>query len=112
MTRTKSETVVIEAVAVKERRKSRRAKISRPMLASPSDPKYKNKEEVQSSVNASRDGLYFTTQAGHYRVGMHLNVTLGYAPNDPCNSSSLGEVVRVDRLDDARFGIAVKIRLR
>ncbi len=106
-----NENVVVEAVAEKERRKSRRAKISRPMLASPTDPQYKNKEEVQSSVNASRNGLYFTTRAGHYHVGMHLNITLGYAPNDPCNSPSLGEVVRVDRLDDGRFGVAVKIHL-
>jgi hypothetical protein len=43
---------------------------------------------------------------------MHLNVTLGYAPNDPCNHQSFGEVVRIDRLEDGRFGIAVKIHLR
>jgi hypothetical protein len=112
MKQTTSEKTVIEAAAAKERRKARRAQISRPMLVSPSDPKYKNKEEVQTSVNASRNGLYFITQAGHYHAGMHLNITLGYAPNDPCNSPSLGEVVRVDRLDDGRFGIAVKIHLR
>jgi hypothetical protein len=67
---------------------------------------------VQSSVNASRDGLYFTTSATHYRIGMHLSFTLGYAPNDPCNSQSLGEVVRIERLEDGRFGIAVKVNLR
>lgn len=112
MERTIGEKAVKEAVAEKERRRSRRAKISRPMLASPSDPKYKHKEEVQTSVNTSRDGLYFTTRAGHYHVGMHLNITLGYTPNDPCNSPSLGEIVRIDRLEDGRFGIAVKINLR
>jgi hypothetical protein len=111
MERTTTEKAVIEAVAQKERRRSRRAKIARPMLASPSDPRSKHREEVQSSVNASRDGLYFTTRATHYHLGMHLNVTLGYAPNDPCNQASLGEVVRIDRLDDDRFGIAVKIHL-
>ena len=58
------------------------------------------------------DGLYFTTQATHYYVGMHLNVTLGYSPNDPCNRQSFGEVVRTDRLEDGRFGIAVKIHMR
>jgi len=112
MERNTRETVVIEAVAEKERRRTRRTKIARPTLARPVDPKYKHKEEVQSSVNSSRDGLYFTTEAKRYHVGMHLNVTLGYTPNDPFNYQSLGEVVRIDRLDDGRFGIAVKIRLR
>jgi hypothetical protein len=110
--RTTVERAVIEAVAERERRRTRRTKVSRPVLASPVDPKYEHKEEVQSSVNSSRDGLYFTTQAQHYYVGMHVNVTLGYAPNDPCNYQSLGEVVRIDRLEDGHFGIAVKIRLR
>jgi hypothetical protein len=111
MQQTTSETVVIEAVATKERRRTRRTKIARPMLARPVDPKNKKKEEVQSSVNSSRDGLYFATEATHYYVGMHLNVTLGYSPNDPCNYQSLGEVVRIDRLEDGRFGIAVKIHM-
>ena len=110
MEQTTTEKAVIEAVPEKERRGARRVKISRPMLARPSDPKYK--EEVQSSVNASRDGLYFTTQAKHYYVRMRLSVTLGYSPNDPCNSTSFGEVVRIDWLKDDRFGIAVKIHLR
>src|ERR1700686_1732271 len=110
MEQTTTEKAVIETVPEKERRGARRVEISRPMLARPSDPKYK--EEVQSSVNASRHGLYFTTQAKHYYVGMRLSVTLGYAPNDPCNSASFGEVVRIDRLKDDRFGIAVQIQLR
>jgi hypothetical protein len=109
MKQTTTEKAVIEAVAEKERRRARRVKISRPMRARPSDPKYK--EEVQSSVNASRDGLYFTTRAKHYYVGMRLSVTLGYAPNDPCNSASFGEVVRIVRLKDGSFGIAVQIQL-
>jgi hypothetical protein len=110
MKQTSTEKTVTEAAVQKERRSARRAKISRTVLVSPSDPKYR--EEVQSSVDASRNGLYFTTQANHYYVGMHLVVILGYAPNDPCKSQSFGEVVRVDQLDDGCFGVAVKIRLR
>ena len=102
------ETAVIVPV-VEDRRSDARIKISRSMLVRPSDPKYK--EEVQTTLNASRDGLYFTTRAKHYYVGMRLSVTLGYAPNDPCNSASFGEVVRIERLKDGRFGIAVQILL-
>jgi len=105
-----TEMVVIAPVAEKERRASRRVKLSRPLLSRPSDPKYK--EEVQTTLNTSRDGLYFTTRANHYHVGMRLSVTLGYAANDPCNSQSFGDVIRIDRLKDGSFGIAVQIRVR
>jgi hypothetical protein len=105
-----TETAVIVAVAEEERRANRRVRISRTILARPADPKYQ--EEVQTTLNSSRDGLYFETQAKHYRLGMHLDVTLGYAANDPCNTRSVGKVVRVDRLEDGRLGIAVRITLR
>ena len=104
-----TETVVIAPVA-QERRASRRVKISRPLLARPSDPKYK--EEVQVTLNTSRDGLYFTTRVKHYYMGMRVSVILGYTPNDRCNSTSLGKVIRIDRLEDGSFGIAVHIELR
>jgi hypothetical protein len=104
-----TETAVI-APAKQEHRASRRVMISRPLLVRPSDPKYK--EEVQVTLNTSRDGLYFRTRLKHYRVGMRVSVILGYIPNDCCNSTSLGKVVRIDRLEDGGFGIAVHIEMR
>jgi hypothetical protein len=62
-----TETAVIAPAGQHEHRASRRVKISRPILARPSDPKYK--EEVQVTLNTSRDGLYFKTRAKHYHVG-------------------------------------------
>jgi hypothetical protein len=109
MGQTTRETAVIVPVAEKDRRADRRIKIARLTLVRPSDPKYK--EEARTTLNASRDGLYFTTHAKHYYVGMRLSVTLGYAPNDPCNSASFGEVVRIERLKDGKCGIAVRILL-
>jgi hypothetical protein len=105
-----TETAVIAPVVEREHRSSRRVKISRPVLARPSDPKYK--EEVQTTLNTSRDGLYFRTQLKHYYVGMRVSVVLGYTPNDRCNSTSLGKIIRIDRLDDGSFGIAVHIEMR
>ena len=104
-----TETAVI-APAKQEHRASRRVMISRPLLVRPSDPKYK--EEVQVTLNTSRNGLYFRTQAKHYHVGMRVSVILGYIPNERCNSTSLGKVVRIDRLEDGSFGIAVHIEIR
>jgi PilZ domain len=103
-----TETAVI--TPEQEHRASRRVKVSRPLLARPSDPKYK--EEVRVTLNTSRDGLYFRTRAKHYHVGMRVSVILGYVPNDRCNSTSLGKVVRIDRLEDGSFGIAVYIEMR
>jgi len=110
MNKRTTETAVIVPAAEKERRAGRRIKIPRAILARPSDPNYK--EEVQTTLNSSRDGLYFRTNAKHYYVGMRVNMILGYEPNGPCNSTSFGQVVRVDRLEDGSFGIAVHIELR
>lgn len=107
---TKTDTATIGPVPENERRASRRFKISGPTLARPSNPKYK--EEVETTLNTSGDGLYFTTRAKHYYVGMRLSVTFGYAPSDTCNSASFGQVVRIDRLENGRAGIAVQILLR
>src|SRR5258705_10814313 len=96
--------------AKQEQRASRPGKVSRPLLARPSDPKYK--EEVQVTLNSSRDGLYFRTRLKHYHVGMRVSVILGYTPNDRCNSTSLGKIIRIDRLEDGSFGIAVHIEMR
>jgi hypothetical protein len=103
-----TETAVISAG--EEHRASRRVRVSRPLLARPSDPKYK--EEVQVTLNTSRDGIYFRTRLKHYHVGMRVGVILGYIPNDPCNSTSFGKIIRIDRLEDGSFGIAVHIEMR
>jgi hypothetical protein len=110
MSKRATETAVIVPVAGDERRAGRRVKISRPMLARPSDPTYK--EEVETTLNTSRDGLYFRTQAEHYYVGMRVSVILRYTATDRCNSTSFGDVIRIDRLKDGSLGIAVQIRVR
>jgi hypothetical protein len=106
----KLQPVTAETGVAEDRRRERRTRVSRPVLARPSDPQYK--EELETTINASRDGLYFKTHAKHYYVGMKLGVTIGYAPHDPCNASSFGNVVRIDRLNDGSLGVAVRILLR
>jgi len=93
----------------KERRVGRRTKLARNLLIRPYDPRYS--EEVQPSANLSRGGLYFVTSSQHYYIGMRLELISGYVPNDPCNTKSFGEIVRIDKLGDGQLGIAVRILL-
>ncbi len=104
------ERAVISPLPPKERRRTRRVKILKPARVRPADPQYK--EEVRTTLNATRDGLYFTTWAEHYYVGMRVCATFPYASVDVCNSEYLGEVVRIGRLEDGSLGIAVRILLR
>lgn len=92
-----------------ERRGHRRVKVERKALVRPSNPSYQ--EVVEVSVNSSRRGLYFSTSARHYHMGMGLRIVLGYAPNDPCNTSAYCEVVRIEKLPDGKLGIGVRILL-
>ena len=105
-----TETAVVTPLPRRELRRNPRAKISKPVRVRPSDPKYQ--EEVQTTLNASRDGVYFATRAEHYYLGMHVRVVFPYASNDLCSMELLGEVVRIERLPDGRRGIAVRTMLR
>jgi hypothetical protein len=98
------------AQAPKEKRQSPRARISMSARIRPSDPR--REEEVRTTLNRSHYGLYFTTWAEHYHVGMHLRVTFPYTSSvDLCNSEQVATVVRIDRLEDGRLGIALRILL-
>jgi hypothetical protein len=104
-----TERSLIAAMLETERRTSRRENIPRQLLACPFGPEYR--EEVQTTSNSSRDGLYFTTRSSHYRVGMPVSVIVGYAPAARCDAPSFGKVIRIDRLKDG-LGIAVRILMR
>jgi hypothetical protein len=95
----------------KDRRKTRRAKIARSLRVRPSEPRDDNFEEVTTSINASRDGVLFSTRRNAYYPGMRLFVTYPFtSANDPMNCEYLGEVVRVDKLPNGRFAVAVHLK--
>jgi hypothetical protein len=102
-------TTATDQTSFKERRASRRTKLARKALIRTSQPPYN--EEVQPTSNFSRSSVYFVTPSKQYHVGMRVSVIPGYVPNDPCNSTSFGEVVRIDKLADGKLGIAVRILL-
>ncbi len=93
-----------------ERRRSRRAKIVRPVRVRPSGPKDEHFEDFPTSVNASREGIYFLTRTKNYYVGMRLFITFPYvSPNNPMNCEYLAHVVRVEGFGSNKFGVAVEL---
>lgn len=76
----------------------------------PSDPEMEHFEEVRATTSMSRSGVYFHTQHGPYALGMRLFVTIPYT-DDPAALSReyLGEVVRLDKLDEESIGVGLKL---
>jgi hypothetical protein len=75
----------------------------------PVDSQYS--EEIRTTLNVSWEELYFATSIGCYFSGMLVNVTLDYRPNDPANREEQGTVLRVDKLKENRWGVAVHFSL-
>jgi PilZ domain len=94
------------------KRRSRRAKIARPLRVRPSDPNDEHFEDIPMSINASKEGIYFHTRRSNYYKGMRLFVTFPYSsPHDPMNCEYVAEVVRVENLANGRFGVAVFLKM-
>jgi PilZ domain len=93
--------------AVKECRTSPREMLSEPVLVRPCDTLYP--EEICTTANVSRSGVYFVTPTQHYFVGMNVIVTLNFGPDDPIHREQIGDVVRVEELDEDTRGVAIRI---
>jgi hypothetical protein len=87
--------------------RSPRAKLSQSVRVRPYDPH--DPEEVCVTQNLSRMGFYFETSLGHYFSGMSVGLTRNFAPGDPVNREERGEVVRVERLKNGNWGVAIRI---
>ncbi|HEY1424817.1 MAG TPA: hypothetical protein VGF20_15295 [Candidatus Acidoferrum sp.] len=99
-------------IPTSELRRARRAKMARPMRVRPSEPRDDHFEDLPTSVNASKHGVYFTSRQSTYYKGMRVFVTFPYtSAHDPMNSEYLAEVVRVDALPNKKFGIAVDLKM-
>jgi len=94
---------------VDERRRTERVEVSLPVRVCSSGGSADQFEEVSSTLNASRDGLYFATKVQSYKVGMSLVVTFPFSQAPERNVHFFGKVVRMDALADGRFGIAVEL---
>jgi hypothetical protein len=97
---------------VSDKRVSRRAKISRPVRVRPSEPRDDHFEDLPISVNASKNGIYFTSRLKSYYPGMRVFVTFPYSsPHDPMNCEYVAQVVRVEKLENGKSGVAVHLQM-
>jgi len=94
---------------VEYRRRTERVDVSLPVQVSSSESEAAKFEEVSTTLNASRDGLYFATEVQSYKVGMSLVVGFPYSHAAERTVYFLGKVVRIDPLSEGRFGIAVDL---
>jgi hypothetical protein len=93
-----------------EKRRSRRAKIARTLRVRPSEPRDDHFEDLPTSINASREGVLFTTRRDSYYPGMRVFVTFPYSsPHDPMNCEYVAQVIRVDKLPNGKFAVAVNL---
>jgi hypothetical protein len=96
----------------KERRGSRRCKISQLMLIRPSDPEKDHFDDMRGTLSVSRSGVYFQTNEAGYEMGMRLFVTMPYSNSAAAMSREyLAEVVRKESLPTGMTGIGLKILL-
>ena len=93
--------------AVKECRQTPRENLSEPVRVRPCDSEFP--EEICTSINVSRSGMYLVTSSGHYFTGMNVIVTLNFGPDDPMRREQIGDVVRVEKLEDDKWGVAIRI---
>lgn len=95
-----------------EKRRSRRAKITKPLRVRPSEPRDEHFEDLPISVNASKEGIYFQTRRSNYYKGMRLFVTFPFSSaHDPMNCEYVAEVVRVEKLANGRYGVALLLKM-
>jgi len=95
-----------------ELRRSRRAKIAKPLRVRPSEPRDEHFEDLPVSVNASKEGIYFHTRRSNYYKGMRVFVTFPFTSvHDPMNCEYVAEVVRVETLPNGKFGVALHLKM-
>jgi hypothetical protein len=101
------------AVVGVEKRVNPRAKLARKLRVRPSDGYEDDFDEIATSVNISKRGVYFHSELPGYRVGLRLFVTYPFsAPNDPMNTEWIAEVVRIDPLSGNKRGVAIHLHNR
>ena len=94
---------------VEDRRRTERVPVSLPVHVRSSDGSIDKFEEISTTLNASRDGLYFSSDSQIYKVGMPLVVTFPYSHAPERNVHFFSKVVRIDVLPEGHFGVAVEL---
>src|ERR1700730_15890321 len=94
-------------IEITERRRQPRTNLSQVIFIRPLDSKLP--PDCCTTLNVSQHGLYLATAAGHYAPGMNLYVTSDFRPGSPLDYAMAGVVVRVDMLENDKWGVAIHI---
>jgi hypothetical protein len=109
-----SEKTLLEAkpqTLSRELRRLWRNKLPVPVRLRPEDVRIG--EEITTARNSSRNGLYFTTRRNVYYPGMRLRLAFPYyASSSGIHPECTAHVVRVERLSDSEWGVALKVIFR
>ncbi len=87
-----------------------RAKIEQPLRVRLEDGA--GEADLCRTLNVSKNGIYFVSEQNVYYAGLHVHLVLGYREGDPVVKEWIGEVLRAERREDGRTGIAVRILMR
>jgi len=84
--------------------------MGQPLKVRPTDPHGEMFEDLSTTKNVSREGIYFLTARKLYQEGMRLFVTLPYlGPGNLKNQEYVGQVIRVDAEREGEWGVAVQL---
>lgn len=95
-----------------EKRRSRRIRIGQPLKIRASDPKDAQIVETNTTKNVSREGIYFVSEIATYYEGMRIHVNVPHHnPRGPQDREYLGQITRIEKLADGKWGVAVRFLL-
>jgi hypothetical protein len=89
-----------------ERRRRPRINLSQVVRIRPFDQSLP--PEYCTTFNVSQDSLYFATSSDRYAPGMNVYLTSDYQPDSPMNHALTGLVVRVEQLENDKWGVAIQ----
>jgi hypothetical protein len=92
---------------IKERRREPRTNLSQVVFIRPIASRLP--PDFCRSLNVSQGGVYLATLACYYVPGMGVYLMSGFQPGSPMTYAMAGIVVRVQRLEDDNWGVAINI---
>lgn len=91
-------------------RRERRLKISQPVRVRAED--FAESVQLGETRDLARSGVYAICPDNPFHMGMHVHLILGYCGGDPVQDEWLAEVLRIERREDGKWGIAMRILMR
>jgi hypothetical protein len=105
--RQQGSTNLLAPAVCSERRRARRANVAFRARLRPYNDSNELREEIRPTTNASRHGIYFTTELPTYSEHMHLYVACPFSECNTQRDEEPARVIRVDRRPDGHWGIAL-----